>query len=170
MTNVAQAQTTFKAVSSKWSSSANLVPILNYQVISDSTVECIGGLAPDFIGDLIIPNEVTYNGNTYKVTGIGSGAFRNHSGIHYVYLGWMYDLNYISSNAFYGCENISRVYIPGCCKNVFSYAFAYCTNLNGINVADGVDSIWTHAFHGCNYIDTIRLGNTVPGEQVNVVQ
>lgn len=32
-------------------------------------------------GDLVIPESVTYNGTTYSVTGIGSSAFLNCSGL-----------------------------------------------------------------------------------------
>ena len=42
------------------------------------------------------------------------------------------NISNISSRAFYGCSNLTKVILPKNITSVGSYAFAYCTNLNNI--------------------------------------
>lgn len=57
-----------------------------------------------FTGDIVLPSTVTYENKTYLVTSV-------------------------SSNAFYGCENITSVTIPSSIRSIGGGSFAYCTSL-----------------------------------------
>lgn len=54
-----------------------------------------------YSGDVVIPASITYNGNTYVVTGIGA-------------------------NAFYQCFNLTSVEIPNTVTAIYTAAFEDC--------------------------------------------
>ena len=58
-------------------------------------------------GALTIPSSVTYNGTTYSVTSIGSGAFCD-------------------------CSRLTSVTIPNSVTSIGSYAFYYCSGLTSV--------------------------------------
>ena len=55
----------------------------------------------EYTGDIVIPESVTYNGNTYSVTSIGSSAFRDCSGLTSVTI--PNSVTFIGSSAFRNC-------------------------------------------------------------------
>jgi hypothetical protein len=56
---------------------------------------------PIYSGKIIIPEEVSYEGQTYKVTGIGESAFS-------------------------GCTNLTSVVLPNSVKSIKNSAFYLC--------------------------------------------
>ncbi|MCR5821967.1 MAG: leucine-rich repeat domain-containing protein, partial [Bacteroidales bacterium] len=60
-------------------------------------------------GDLVIPDSVTYNGNTYAVTSIGDYTFRGCSGLTSVTIPDA--VTSIGLYAFYGCRGLTSVTI-----------------------------------------------------------
>ena len=68
-------------------------------------------VAREYTGDVVIPNSVTYSGNTYSVTSIDYSAF-------------------------YGCSGLTSVTIPNSMTSIGSYAFDGCTGLTEVNITD----------------------------------
>jgi len=52
---------------------------INYRF--SGTEATVTSSSPKYSGNVVIPESVTYNGNTYSVTSIGSYAFENCSGL-----------------------------------------------------------------------------------------
>ena len=87
-----------------------------------------------YSGDVVIPSQVNYNGNTYTVTEIGSYAF---------------------------CQsNITSVKIPTTIKTIDDYAFYYCGSLTEGEIPESVENICRMAFGSCG-ITSIQLPNTL---------
>ena len=74
-----------------------------------------------YSGDVIIPLEVTYNGNTYRVTSIGDEAF-------------------------YLCFSLTSVTIPESVTSIGNSAFENCSGLTSIIIPNSVTSIGLDAF------------------------
>lgn len=78
----------------------------------------------DTDGNIIIPGTVTYEGVTYSVEIIGSGAFEY-------------------------CSDITSVVIPNSVTSICSNAFCYCTSLTSVTIPNSVTYIGYGAFREC---------------------
>ena len=117
---------------------------LYYNIISDSTVEVTylqtSTLNYSGLTTVIIPNNVSYNGITYKVSSVGEDAFCM-------------------------CANITSVTISEGVTNIGRDAFSDCNNLMSITIPNSVTSIGFFAFSGCKslkyneYDNALYLGN-----------
>ena len=86
-------------------------------------------------GNIVIPASVTYNNETYSVTGIGHAAFGS-------------------------CRNLTSVTIPNSVTNIDLYAFT-ATALTTIAIPEGVTTIGAHAFESCNNLTVITIPHSV---------
>ena len=89
-----------------------------------------------YIGDVIIPETVTYNDTTYSVTSIGDYAF-------------------------YGCSELSSVTIPNSVTSIGRNAFEYCRGLADLIIPNSVISIGWEAFKDCSGLADLTIGSSV---------
>ena len=80
-------------------------------------------------GNVEIPQLVTYEGKTYKVTEIGTDAFSFNS-------------------------DLTSVTIPNTVKSIGTYAFQYCFGLTSINIPNSVTSLERSSFNSCKSLTT----------------
>ena len=97
----------------------------------------------DYSGDVLIPESVTYQGQTYPVTEIDEYAF-------------------------YFCSDITSVTIPNSVTRIGLYAFTCCSGLTSITIPNSVTEIDyryydPNVFAGCSSLTSIVVesGNTV---------
>ena len=84
-----------------------------YNILSDQSAVEVTYRNTDYdtyIGEIIIPSEVSYNGNTYTVTGIGSRAF-------------------------YKCSNVTAITIPPTVSKIGLYAFQDANHVQKVNIS-----------------------------------
>ena len=126
-----------------------------------------------YTGNVVIPEEVTYENQTLKVTSIGDKAFYNSSGLTSITI--PKSIRAIGEDAFKGCRNISSVHISDLaawCNMALFDAYSnpmfndgYDNNhlyLNGREVKDlvipsGVTSIGQWAFYNCKSITSVTI-------------
>lgn len=101
---------------------------------SDKTAEVIHGKYMDF-KEVVIPETVTHNGKTYRVTSIGKSAFTM-------------------------CSNLTSISIPNSITNIGEYAFASAHHLNSIALPNGLTTIGDYAFLRCG-IKSLDIPNSV---------
>ncbi|MCD8297382.1 MAG: leucine-rich repeat domain-containing protein [Prevotella sp.] len=89
-----------------------------------------------YTGDITIPETVSYEGATYKVTGIGEWAF-------------------------YYCDSLTSIEIPNSITTIGSYAFFGCTSLTEITIPDAITTIGDQAFNSCWSLSTVEIGSGV---------
>ena len=83
-----------------------------------------------YSGDVVIPQTLTYYGDSYRVAGIEEYAFAGCGSLTSVtILGGVYTIGF---NAFYGCGSLTTVTIPDCVTSIGSEAFSYCTSLTDV--------------------------------------
>ena len=110
----------------------------------------------EYIGNLVIPSSVEYNGNTYNVTTIGSYAFYNCISLTSVSI--PNSVTSIGNNAFENCYNLTSVTIPNSVTTICGNAFKYCSSLSSVTIPNSVTSIGESAFSYCKSLTSVILG------------
>ena len=116
---------------------------IKYQT-SDNNVVYVEGLEnPNYSGELIIPEKVTYKDKEYVVKGIDSEAFM-------------------------GCEGLTSLVLGNSIEDIYYWAFKDCTNLASFSIPNSVEYIdeevfvntaWYNALpDGLIYKDNVLLG------------
>lgn len=132
----------------------------------------------EYSGAVTLPESVTYNGKTYRVTSIGEYAFRDCSRLTSINIP-----NSITSipryDTFKGCSGleelilnvsqidlwfnknttIKKVILGEDVKIIKSNAFFGCSSLTSINIPQSVTSIGSSAFEDCSSLTCITIPN-----------
>lgn len=87
-----------------------------------------------YSGNVVIPESIDYEGNTYNVTSIDMWSFRFCTGLTSVTIG--NNVKTIGTYAFMLCENLTSITIPSSVISFGSRAFQMCTSLNSIYISD----------------------------------
>ena len=106
-----------------------------------------------YSGNTVIPSTVTYNGKQYTVTKIGTGAFRNCTGLTAVTL--PNAMTSIGRNAFRDCTGLTTVTISNSVTSIGSYAFYGCTGLTEVTIPNAMTDIGGWAFTYCTGLQTV---------------
>lgn len=88
----------------------------------------------EYSGSVIIPSEIEYDGNTYKVNEIGTYAFMGCRELTSVEL--PEGLITIGFGGFDGCSGLQTINIPSTVTTIMQWAFRDCTSLTGVNITD----------------------------------
>ena len=126
-----------------------------YNMLSEGTIEVTYGERYDnsYSGDVVIPENIVYNGKHYIVQSIGSFAFR-----------WCEDLvsvtipstvTVIKGQSFSGSTKLEKVNIPDNVKTIGDAAFSGCTGLISLFIPKGVQTIGDEAFKECSGLTSI---------------
>ncbi len=104
---------------------------------------------------LKIPSSVSVNGETYTVTSIAAGAFKNHKTLQKVTGGT--NIQTIGANAFSGCKKLKSVTISKNVTSIGDKAFYKCTALTKVTIPAKVTKIGKSAFEGCKKLSKITI-------------
>ena len=113
----------------------------------------------EYIGDVVIPSSVNYNGINYDVTSIGDNAFTYCSSLTSVVIG--NSVTSIGYAAFYDCDSLTDVVIGNSVTSIGIWTFGYCKSLTSIEIPDSVTNIGSSAFACCWYLTSIEIPNSV---------
>ena len=103
-----------------------------------------------YSGDVVIPDQVTYNGVNYSVTGIGENAFFGCNYLTSIQFPQS-SLKTIEGAAFLGCTSLTKVDIPNSVTNVGGMAFYGCTNLTHVIIGENCSFAYQYnVFMNCN--------------------
>ena len=100
----------------------------------------------EYTGNVVIPESVTYYGNTYSVTSIGYEAFYGCSGLTSITI--PNSVTSIGNSAFSGCSGLTSITIPNSITSIGYCAFEDCTGITSIEIPNSVKSIGWSAFSG----------------------
>ncbi len=103
-----------------------------YYIFSETTAEVTAHPSSGYIGDIVIPDIVTYNENNYNVIRIGHLAFNK-------------------------CTYLISVDIPNSVLSIGEESFAECISLTSITIPNSVTNIGGSAFLGCTALTLIDV-------------
>ena len=100
-----------------------------------------------------IPIQVTNEGKTYYVTGIGSSAFSGCTALTTITFDEGTYVKTIKDHAFSGCNAMSRITIPESVTSIGNYAFSGCLTLKFVTIEDATTtlSLGYGSMNGSNY-------------------
>ncbi len=110
-------------------------------------------------GVVTIPDTITIDGVTYKVTTIASNAFKGNTKITQVVI--KNNVTSIGKNAFNGCKSLISVTIGNNVKTLGGNAFYNCKKLKTVTLGANVTTIGDKAFYKCEKLKTIVLPSKV---------
>ena len=134
-----------------------------YYYLSSSSEIKIASVASNskkYSGNIVIPESVTYKGETYSVVSIGDGAFSNCSGLTSVTI--PNSVTSIDRSAFYYCTGLTSVTIPNSVTSINSCSFFYCYRLTSLIIPQSVVSISSDAFSACYGLTSISVESGNP--------
>ena len=118
-----------------------------------------GSYYSSYSGNVVIPDSVSYNGDMYRVTGIGEEAF--YSCISLTSVDIPDGVTSIGEYAFQDCHSLTSVDIPDGVTSIGEGAFYYCQSLTSVDIPDGVTSIEQYAFRDCSSMTSVTIGKGV---------
>jgi RHS repeat-associated protein len=112
-----------------------------------------------YLGDIVIPEKVMYEGVWYIVTKIGYGTFSGCADLTSIIL--PNSITSIGEYAFSGCTSLTSVTIPNSVITIENGAFSRCRGLTSVTIGNGVQSIGFQAFGDCSSITSVIIPNSV---------
>lgn len=137
---------------------------INYSIKENKSVS-VAYNNGSYVGKIVIPTQVTFNGIDYSVTAIDNSAFSGCKDLTSVNI--PEGVTQIGNSAFWGCSRLMSIIIPNGVTTISSYTFADCSSLSSLTIGSGVTSIDYNAFSGTSVKKTIWLTNTPPSNYSN---
>lgn len=135
----------------KFSAANNDGKTIYYNINKDGkTCEVTHNDRNSYAGVLYVPETVSYNGTTYKVTAIGKEAFRECKDLLLVVL--PNTIRTIGVYAFLGCPRLKSMEFPESVISIGKQAFENCAGLTRVKFGKYLQNIETKAFYGCGYL------------------
>lgn len=157
-----------------------------YEIIRRENGTCTIVLSEAKGTKIVIPEAVTINGKSYRITAIDDNAFRGNEKIEQVIIpgtvtaigdGAFYGcmklkkvtlsegLLMVGNKAFYKCSALSSIKIPKSVITIGKYAFAKCSKLKKVTFAGGSEllGLGTGAFSDCKALKKIKLPSKLTG-------
>lgn len=118
----------------------------------------------NYSGEVVIPETVTYDGMTYRVTAIGDNAFVVCSDLTSVTIPG--SVTSIGGGTFSGCTGLTAITIPEGVTSIGKQAFRTCTGLTSVTIPGSVKSFGESAFAYCSGLTSVIIGSGVKGISV----
>ena len=137
-----------------------------YNYINNHTelaVTCRGANPHDYFNEyndtVVIPEEVTIDGQTLKVAIVEDGAFCDCPTLTSVVI--PNSVTNIGDEAFHGSFNMTSVTIGNSVTSIGASAFFSCKGLHSIIIPNSVTTIGSQAFYACHSLTSVTIGNSM---------
>lgn len=141
-----------------------------FKVLAENTVETVQaseyyGIEPPIVmgsNREEIPSEITFNGKTYTVVGVGDYAFYSRDEMLSVEI--PNTVQYVGKRAFDFCLELKTVKLPDSVTQIGDWAFRSCTALTLVEMGTGIAGVWFDAFDDCRSLTTMICHAVTPPE------
>lgn len=132
---------------------------IKYQIVSETekTVEVARNSDTTYSGEIIVPETVEYDNETYTVIGLGNAAFYLQRQMTSVQI--PKTVKYFGDNAFRECNNLTAITFPNgsALETIGTLAFCWDSKLTDFNLPSTVTYIGVGAFGGCSSLETLHI-------------
>ena len=132
---------------------------ISYYVFYQEKTVSVVKKTPQYTGDVVIPDKVTYSGVQYSVTSIDPSAFEDCTGLTSITI--PNSVTDLGIGAFYGCTGLTSITIGNSVTSIGERAFSGCFGLTTVTIPNSVTSIGNFAFYGCTGLTFITIPNSV---------
>ncbi len=108
-------------------------------------------------GDIVINENIKYQGEKYTVAEVEESAFSNCSSIKSVIL--PNTVKVLGKATFYDCSSLEKVTLPNSLVEIGKSVFYKCANLKTVNIPKSVEKIGNGAFRMCPKMTTFTVDN-----------
>ena len=138
---------------------------LNYAY--DPTIKTASVIAGDYqqLEAVTIPNIISVDGESYKVTEIAPKAFAD---CYFKSVILQEGLESLGSYAFSGSE-VKSITLPSTLKHISACAFYLSSGIKEISLPEGIGSIGYAAFRDCRDLEVLRLPSTLKSLDYDVI-
>ncbi len=112
------------------------------------------------VGNLVIPDSVSYMGEIFPVTSIGPNAF-HHDNQVLTSVTIPDGVTSIGHNAFQLCRGLVSVNIPQNVTAIYNYTFSSCNSLLSITLPEGLNTLSLSAFRECSSLTSITIPSSL---------
>lgn len=112
-----------------------------------------------YIGEIIIPETISYENVEYRVTSIGMCAFQDCYNLSSVTI--PNSVKTIGFQAFRGCSSLTSVTMGNGVTRMGGYTFFDCSKLTEITILSSMTSIPGSAFGRCSSLSSVTIPNSV---------
>ena len=117
------------------------------------------GTSAGYTGDVVIPEQISYNGRTYTVFSVGENAFAGCDGLTSVQL--PSTVKAVSACAFLGCTDLRQVFLPATINAFGGCAFTACTSLQQIALPRHAEIVDSLTFYCCASLTSVVLPHRI---------
>ncbi|MCR4847548.1 MAG: leucine-rich repeat protein [Bacteroidales bacterium] len=110
-------------------------------------------------GNVIVPEQVEYQGNIYTVVKVYGDVFRRCQELTSVV--FPNTVTYIAAQTFYEDAALETVVLPNGLTSIENWMFCDCSSLTSVIFPDSLTNISDLAFYGCSSLVSISLPNTL---------
>ena len=116
-------------------------------------------LPDDYSGDIVIPETMTYNNVTYRVTSLYYKCFFNCSNLTSINL--PSGITSLRDYCFSGCSSLTSINLPSGITSLGDNCFQDCRSLTSINLPSSITSLGDECFSNCSSLKTINLSSSI---------
>ena len=128
-----------------------------YHVTEEDIVEVVG--IEDGATTIVIPKEVTYEEEKYKVTSIVDDVFAGNMNLTSVSIAG--SIKEITDEMFKGCNGLRKIELGDGIEGIEESAFSGCSNLTEIEIPESVKKIGDTVFEGCSMLESVVIPESV---------
>lgn len=112
------------------------------------------GTCPEhYTGDIVIPDEIVYNGKTYIVESVGT-AFKGEAITSLVMSA---TVTKAGIGAFQGCSSLTSITLSPNLAKLEQNTFSGCSALTAISIPGGIPKLTSNLFKGCSSLTTVTF-------------
>ena len=113
----------------------------------------------DYSGNIVIPETVTYNNVTYKITSLGYECFNGCSSLTSINL--PSSITSLGAFCFSNCCSLSSISLPSSITSLGNYSFNGCSSLSSISLPSSITSLGACCFSDCSSLSSISLPSSI---------
>ena len=119
----------------------------------------VSGVKDKKLTKAAVKSSIKIAGYTFKVTSIGSKAFKGCSKLKSVSTGSY--VKSVGTSAFQGCKSLTKVKFGKNMQNIGASAFQSCTKLTSVSLGAKISAVRKNAFRSCSKLKSVTIGKGV---------